>query len=79
MAKSQIPSLFLDKIYELSGGADKFKGAMILYFDKDGNPCPTFCIKNNYEIFALKELAGSFLSKLDEQSSFSSSDVEEDG
>jgi len=33
-----IPQNFLDKLYELTGSADKYKGFLLVYSNEKGNP-----------------------------------------
>lgn len=33
-----IPENFLDKLYELTGSADKYKGFLLVYSNEKGNP-----------------------------------------
>ena len=60
-----IPESFLDKLYELTGSADKYKGLILVHCDEKGRPI----IFNNCESqiveYGLMKALSSYLRRVD--------------
>ena len=61
--KFEIPNLFLDQIYEMSGGADKNKGYFLCYIDEDGTCQLKYKYDSQATEFAINKFIEMFLNQ----------------
>lgn len=76
--KFEMPSNFIDQIYELGGSADKYKGVLIAYLSEDGSPI-IYCKYDSQIIeFGMRKALEKYLQRSDdEESSVNFNDSEE--
>lgn len=75
----EMPSNFIEQIYELSGNADKYKGVLLAYVSEDGTPV-IYCKYDSQVVeFGVRKALEKYLQNFDDiESSFSLGDQEND-
>lgn len=73
----RIPDAFLQKLYELSGAADKYKGFALFCFDSDGNFTPVLARNDPVVSIALQKKIEEWCDKMNEGSLMRSEEEEE--
>lgn len=75
-----IPPSFLEKLYDLTGDGENYKGCMVFYVDNDGNTRQYIRCQNSAMLDAMRKKAETYLVAMDEQESVvgKRGDVEED-
>lgn len=82
MLKFEMPSNFIEQVYELSGNADKHKGVLLAYVSEDGAPVIYSKYDSQIVEFGMRKALEKYLISIDEaESSFSlgnSQEIDED-
>jgi hypothetical protein len=75
-----IPPSFLDKLYDLTGDGENYKGCMLFFIDEDGCVRQYVRCQNSAMMDALRKKAETYLVSMDEQESVVGrrGDIEED-
>jgi hypothetical protein len=75
----EMPSNFIEQIYELSGNADKYKGVLLAYVSEDGTPV-IYCKYDSQVVeFGVRKALEKYLQNFDDiEASFSLGDQEND-
>jgi hypothetical protein len=62
----EMPSNFIEQIYELSGNADKYKGVLLAYVSEDGTPV-IYCKYDSQVVeFGMRKALEKYLQNSDE-------------
>ena len=65
----RVPTEWVDKLYELSGGADKYKGVLLALSSEHGDPLIYFKFDSGMTEAALRKSMADYLNSADVQSS----------
>ena len=65
----RVPTEWVDKLYELSGGADKYKGVLLALSSAQGDPLIYFKFDSGMTEAALRKSMADYLNSADVQSS----------
>ena len=65
----RVPTEWVDKLYELSGGADKYKGVLLALSSEQGDPLIYFKFDSGMTEAALRKSMADYLNSADVQSS----------
>lgn len=75
----EMPSNFIEQIYELSGNADKYKGVLLAYVSEDGTPV-IYCKYDSQVVeFGMRKALEKYLQNSDEAETAYSLGEEESG
>jgi hypothetical protein len=74
----EMPSNFIEQIYELSGNADKYKGVLLAYVSEDGSPV-IYCKYDSQVVeFGMRKALEKYLQNSDDaESAYNIAETEE--
>lgn len=74
----EMPSNFIEQIYELSGNADKYKGVLLAYVSEDGSPV-IYCKYDSQVVeFGVRKALEKYLQNSDDaESAYNIAETEE--
>lgn len=69
LSRFEMPSNFIEQVYELSGGADKYKGMILAYVSEDGVPVIYSKFESQIVEFGLRKAVEKYLRNVEEMES----------
>jgi hypothetical protein len=74
----EMPSNFIEQVYELSGNADKYKGVLLAYVSEDGSPV-IYCKYDSQVVeFGMRKALEKYLQNSDDaESAYNIAETEE--